>query len=203
MTVATTSSSTAFALGEIRKLEDGLRALAEPDRIATLTGIADAVASSLRAGGRIFFCGNGGSAADAQHLAAELIGRQNYNRAPLAGIALTVDTSALTALGNDYGYDTVFARQIEALGRPGDVLFGISTSGRSRNVVRAVERAKELDITTVAFTGDGVGDLGDVDWLFAAPASETAKIQELHITGGHIVFALVERMMFPAENPGS
>jgi D-sedoheptulose 7-phosphate isomerase len=108
-----------------------------------------------------------------------------------------VDTSALTALGNDYGYETVFARQIRALGRPGDVLFGLSTSGRSANVVAALDAARELGLTTVSFTGADPRDMGGADLVYAAPATETAKIQELHITGGHIVFALVELTLFP------
>ena len=142
------------------------------------------------------FCGNGGSAADSQHLAAELVGRQNYNRAPAAGIALTVDTSALTAISNDYGYDSVFARQVEALGNAGDVPIGISTSGRSLSVVRAIEAAKAKGITTVSFTGQEPRDMGIAEMQLCAPASETAKIQELHITCGHIIFALVERILF-------
>ena len=143
------------------------------------------------------FCGNGGSAADSQHLAAELVGRQNYDRAPAAGIALTVDTSALTALGNDYGFDTVFSRQVEALGRAGDVLIGISTSGRSVNVVRALEAAKTKGITTVSFTGSEPRDMSIAQHMLCVPASETAKIQELHMVCGHIIFALVERILFP------
>ena len=146
------------------------------------------------------FCGNGGSAADSQHLAAELVGRQNYNRAPAAGIALTVDTSALTAIGNDYGYDTVFSRQVEASAmretsssafRPRvapKVSFGRSRRRRPRASppFRSPARAQE----------HGIADI-----LLCVPATETAKIQELHITCGHIVFALVERILFPAEAP--
>jgi len=129
------------------------------------------------------------------------VGRQNYNRAPAAGIALTVDTSALTAIGNDYGYDSVFSRQVEALGNAGDVLIGISTSGRSQSVVRAIESAKAKGITTVSFTGREARDMSIADIKLAVPATETAKIQELHITCGHIVFALVERILFPLEVP--
>ena len=126
-----------------------------------------------------------------------MVGRQNYNRAPAAGLALTVDTSALTAIGNDYGYDVVFSRQVEALGNAGDVLIGISTSGRSASVVRAIEAAKAKGITTVSFTGDDSRDMGIADMSLPVPANETAKIQELHITCGHIIFALVERILFP------
>jgi D-sedoheptulose 7-phosphate isomerase len=168
-----------------------------PDYSQILADIAYKVVESIRAGGKIMFCGNGGSAADSQHLAAELVGRQNYDRAPAAGLALTVDTSALTAIGNDYGYDVVFSRQVEALGNAGDVLIGISTSGRSANVVRAIEAAKAKGITTVSFTGDDSRDMGIADMSLPVPANETAKIQELHITCGHIIFALVERILFP------
>ena len=121
----------AFIDGEIAKSRAALDELDSPHYSQTLTDIANKAVETFRAGGKIMFCGNGGSAADSQHLAAELVGRQNYNRAPAAGFALTVDTSALTAIGNDYGYDTVFSRQVEALGNAGDVLIGISTSGRS------------------------------------------------------------------------
>lgn len=186
-----------FIDGEIAKSRAGLDALESPQYSQILADIAHKVVESIRAGGKIMFCGNGGSAADSQHLAAELVGRQNYNRAPAAGIALTVDSSAITAIGNDYGYDVIFSRQVEALGNAGDVLIGISTSGRSANVVRAIEAAKAKGITTVSFTGDDSRDMGIADMLLPVPANETAKIQELHITCGHIIFALVERILFP------
>jgi D-sedoheptulose 7-phosphate isomerase len=186
-----------FATGELAKLQSALAELAAPERAGALAEVAAMVAQRLRAGGKVLFCGNGGSAAEAQHMAAELVGRQNYDRAPAAGLALTVDTSALTAIGNDYGYELVFARQVQALGRPGDVLVGISTSGRSANVVRAIEAARQLGITTVAVTGRDPRDMGVADFVLAMPADETAKIQELQLTAEHIVFALVERSLFP------
>jgi D-sedoheptulose 7-phosphate isomerase len=186
-----------FIDGEIAKSRAGLDALDSPHYAQILSDIAGKVVESIRAGGKIMFCGNGGSAADSQHLAAELVGRQNYNRAPAAGLALTVDTSALTAIGNDYGYEMVFSRQVEALGNAGDVLIGISTSGRSPNVVRAIEAAKAKGITTVSFTGAEPRDMAIADIRLNVPADETAKIQELHITCGHIVFALAERILFP------
>jgi D-sedoheptulose 7-phosphate isomerase len=191
----------AFIDGEIAKSRAGLAELESPQYSQTLTEIATKAVEAIRAGKKIMFCGNGGSAADSQHLAAELVGRQNYNRAPAAGIALTVDTSALTAISNDYGYDSVFSRQVEALGQAGDVLIGISTSGRSQSVVRAFESAKAKGITTVSFTGREPRDMSIADIQLAVPATETAKIQELHITCGHIVFALVERILFPLEAP--
>lgn len=190
-----------FIDGELAKSRAALDALHTPHYSRLLAAIADSVVESLRAGGKIMFCGNGGSAADSQHLAAELVGRQNYHRAAAAGLALTVDTSALTAIGNDYGYETVFSRQVEGLGRAGDLLIGISTSGRSANVVRAIEAAKAKGITTVAFTGRESRNLGIADIVLPVPASETAKIQELHITCGHIVFALAERILFPDDAP--
>ena len=186
-----------FIGGEIAKSRAGIEALDDPKYINALTVVANIVVDSLKAEGKVFFCGNGGSAADSQHLAAELVGRQNYDRSPAAGIALTVDTSALTAIGNDYGFDLVFSRQVEALARSGDVLFGLSTSGRSVNVVRAFEAANRLGVTTIAMTGSELRSMNIANVHLNVPATETAKIQELHITCGHIVFALVERTLFP------
>ncbi len=142
---------------------------------------ADDMAERLRRGCRILVCGNGGSAADAQHLAAELSGRYLKERRALAGIALTTDTSALTAIGNDYGFDQVFSRQVEALGRPGDLLIGISTSGNSPNVLLAVEAAKGLGLRTLGLLGRDGGKLKDrVDDALVVPSSVTARIQEIH-----------------------
>jgi D-sedoheptulose 7-phosphate isomerase len=187
----------AFARAEIDALQDALSALrSDEELLETLIGVARMVVRCLRAGGVVYFCGNGGSAADAQHLAAELVGKQNFDRPPTAGVALTVDSSALTAIGNDYGFDHVFSRQITALGRPGDVLFGLSTSGRSTNVVNALAAASERGLTTVAFTGSDPRAMAKADWVLPVPATRTAKIQELHITSGHIVFALVELELF-------
>jgi D-sedoheptulose 7-phosphate isomerase len=142
---------------------------------------ADDMAERLRRGCRVLVCGNGGSAADAQHLAAELSGRYRKERRALAGIALTTDTSALTAIGNDYGFDQVFSRQVEALGRPGDLLIGISTSGNSPNVVRAVEAAKGLGMRTLGLLGRDGGKLKAlVDDALVVPSPVTARIQEVH-----------------------
>ena len=140
------------------------------------------------------FCGNGGSAADSQHLAAEFVGRYKMERVALNSLALTVDTSILTAVGNDYGYDDVFRRQVEGLGQKGDVLIGLSTSGNSVNVVKAFDQAKAMGITTVAFTGAGGGSMQQkADICLAVPASVTNHIQEMHITAGHLVCELVEK----------
>lgn len=197
MVAAMNTEVLAFIDGEMAKSRASLDALQDLRYGTIIADISCAIMESLRSGGKIMFCGNGGSAADSQHLAAELVGRQNYDRAPAAGLALTVDTSALTAIGNDYGYEFVFARQVEALGRAGDVLIGISTSGRSINVVRALEAAQAKGIVTVSFTGDQPRDMSIAKYQLNVPASETAKIQELHIMCGHIIFALVERGLFP------
>ena len=188
-----------FAAGEVAKLQDSLAQLSSGESLNAMAQVAAVVANCLRGSGKVLFCGNGGSAADAQHLAAELVGRQNYDRAPAAGIALSVDTSVLTAIGNDYSFDAVFSRQVQALGRPGDVLFGISTSGRSKNVVQALEVAKSLGIITVGLTGRDPRYMGSADYVLAMPSTETGKIQELQLVAGHIIFALVERTLFPAE----
>ena len=149
---------------------------------------------ALRGGGKVMFCGNGGSAADAQHLAAELSGRYEMNRPGMAGLALTTDTSAITAIANDMGFETVFARQVEALGRPGDVLYAISTSGNSPNVRRAAEKARAMGIAVVGVTGRNGGALkGLSDVLLAVPASKANHIQELHIAVGHMLCGLAER----------
>lgn len=154
---------------------------------------ADLWIETLRAGGKVLFCGNGGSAADAQHLSAELMGRFLIDREPMAALSLTVDTSALTAIGNDYGYETVFSRQLRGIGREGDVLVGLSTSGNSANIVRAFESARAMGIRTVALTGRGGGAMAPLsDVLIAVPDVRTNHIQEAHITIGHLICAIVE-----------
>ena len=148
---------------------------------------------ALAAGHKILLCGNGGSAADSQHIAAELIGRFEVERDALAAIALTTDTSALTAIGNDYGYEEVFSRQVAGLGQAGDVLIGFSTSGGSKNVVRAFEVAAKRGVRTIAMTGSKHGVLADMaDVWVACPSTRTANIQEGHITIGHLICALIE-----------
>jgi len=164
--------------------------------------VADACAGAIAAGGKVMFCGNGGSAADSQHLAAELVGKLVFDRPGMAGLALTVDTSALTAIGNDFGYEFVFARQVEALGRAGDVLVGITTSGRSKNVLRAFEAARARGIVTVAMTGQARGPVAEAaDYWLAVPHTETQKIQEGHIDLGHIFCALIEARIHGARRP--
>jgi D-sedoheptulose 7-phosphate isomerase len=176
--------------------------LADDLALGAAARIAAVGADAIRRGNKIMFCGNGGSAADSQHLAAELVGKLSLDRPGMAALALTVDTSALTAIGNDFGYDQVFARQLEALGRPGDLLIGISTSGRSRNVVAALETARRMGITTVAMTGSQRGPMAEVSdiWL-PIPHTETQKIQEGHIVLGHAVCELVESTIFGHQEP--
>ena len=159
----------------------------------TLTTIARAMITTLRAGGKILWCGNGGSASDSQHLAAEIVGRYRRERSGLPSIALTTDTSILTAVGNDYGFNAIFARQVEALGTAGDMLVGISTSGNSGNVVAALEAARSRNLVTVAFTGAGGGKLAPLaDILFAVNSRDTARIQEAHILAGHMLCDWIE-----------
>ena len=150
--------------------------------------------ASLEAGGKIMFCGNGGSAAQSQHLAAELVGRYKMERRALAALSLTVDTSDITAIGNDYGYDDIFRRQLEGVGRRGDVLVGLSTSGNSANVVKAFELARASGMAVVALTGEGGGRMASLaDVCLAVPSRETNHIQEMHLVLGHILCGLLER----------
>jgi D-sedoheptulose 7-phosphate isomerase len=159
----------------------------------TLEAIAKTMTAALRAGRKILWCGNGGSASDSQHLAAELVGRFRRNRRALASVALTTDTSILTAVANDYGYEAVFSRQVEALGVPGDVLVGISTSGNSENVFAAMKVAREQGLVTVAFTGTGGGRIAPMaDHLFAVSSRDTARIQEAHALAGHMLCDWIE-----------
>lgn len=155
---------------------------------------------ALRSGKKILFAGNGGSAADAQHWAGELVSRFYYDRPGLPAIALTTDTSILTAIGNDYGYDYTFARQVEALGQSGDVLVAISTSGRSRNILRALDAAEQIGLKVIGFTGSSGGDMvSRCSVCFRIPSDETPRIQEGHEFIGHLLCALIEQEMFPRE----
>jgi len=166
-------------------------------QVSQLSEIADLMVKCLQSGGKILFCGNGGSAADAQHWAAELTGRFFFNREPLAGLSLTTNTSEMSAIGNDYGFEQVFSRPLKALGKKGDVLIGISTSGNSRNVVLAFETAKEMGIHTIGFTGAKASDMHEVsDYQIRIDAPNTARIQEGHELCAHILFGLVEKRIF-------
>lgn len=171
---------------------------------ALLGAMAEATAAALRAGGKLLVAGNGGSAGDSQHIAGEFISRLMFDHAPLAAVALTTDGSVMTATGNDYGYEHVFERQVLGLGRKGDVFLGISTSGRSPNVLRAFDAARGRDMVCLGFTGAGPDAAAMAErcaLLFRAPSTETAIIQQLHITAAHVVCALVERAMFPELAP--
>ena len=165
---------------------------------ARVAEAAVAIGQALLQGHKVLLFGNGGSAADAQHIAAEFVGRFLPDRMPLPAISLSTDTSILTALGNDYGFHTIFARQIEALGAAGDVAIGISTSGNSPNVLAALDAAREKDILTIGFTGDSGGKMNDrVRILFRVPSRITPRIQETHLTLGHVLCELVDRELFP------
>jgi D-sedoheptulose 7-phosphate isomerase len=163
----------------------------------TLVRFAELTAASMKAGGKLLVAGNGGSAADAQHLVAEFVSRLTINRPALRAIALTTDTSILTAIGNDFSFDSVFERQIEALGAPGDIFLGISTSGNSRNILCAVERARALGLTTVGFTGNDGGQLAQhCDLSVVVPSTVTMNIQESHLALEHIFCMMVELCYF-------
>jgi D-sedoheptulose 7-phosphate isomerase len=164
------------------------------EQLDVIEAITRLLVRALDGGYKVLLFGNGGSAADSQHIAGELIGRFRRERAAWPAIALSTDTSVLTALANDYGFETVFARQIEALGQPGDVAIAISTSGSSPNVLRAAECARELGLATVGFTGQAGGALKErVDLCFCAPSTSTSRIQEAHLAAAHAICELVER----------
>jgi D-sedoheptulose 7-phosphate isomerase len=164
--------------------------------LTAIGAIADRIARVLRGGGKLLIAGNGGSAADAQHVAAEFLSRFGFDRAPLPAIALTTDTSVLTAIGNDYGFERVFERQVRALGRKDDAFVAISTSGRSPNVIAGLEAAREIGMTTIGFCGSGSEMRPLCDLILAVPSEETALIQQIHIAAFHAICAMVERDLF-------
>jgi D-sedoheptulose 7-phosphate isomerase len=170
------------------------RAASDRQTLSAILVIADKIANTLRAGGKLMLAGNGGSAADAQHIAAEFLSRFAADRKPLAAIALTTDTATLTAIGNDYGYEHVFERQLRGLGRKGDVFIALSTSGRSANVLAALKAARAIGITTIGFTGTGGGAMQPLcDLMLIAPSDQTAIIQQIYMTAAHAICAMVER----------
>jgi D-sedoheptulose 7-phosphate isomerase len=181
-----------------RSCETLARAADDPKLRTAIQAIADVITAAFRAGHKLLIAGNGGSAADAQHIAGEFLSRLNFDRNPLPAIALTVDTSVLTAVGNDYGFERVFERQVRGLGQPGDVFIAISTSGRSPNVVAALKAAREGGLTTVGFTGTAAnGTMQPLcDHCLAAPSAETPQIQQIHIVAAHAICGLVERDLF-------
>jgi D-sedoheptulose 7-phosphate isomerase len=177
------------------------RLLKTPNLIATVSRVTQILIDAFKAGNKVLLFGNGGSAADAQHIAAEFVGRFAFDRPALPALALSVNTSCVTAIGNDYGFDRVFARQIEALARSGDVAIGISTSGNSRNVIGAMPVAKKMGLYTIGLTGSVRGELAEaVDHCICVPSTETPRIQECHILIGHIISELVEQTIFHEES---
>jgi D-sedoheptulose 7-phosphate isomerase len=169
------------------------------NNIENIIQATDMLTACLTRGNKILIFGNGGSAADAQHLAAEFVNRFQIERPPLAALALTTDTSTLTSIGNDYQFDDIFAKQVQALGRPGDIAWGISTSGNSANVIRAIQLARKIGLSTIGMTGRAGQLAGCVDLIFAVASDVTARIQESHITIGHILCDLVDRSLYPDE----
>ena len=184
---------------QIRETARNLDAMASDDAlVGQIASVAAACVASLRNGHKVLFAGNGGSAADAQHLAGELVSRFAYDRPGLPAFALTTDTSVLTAIGNDYGYEQLFARQVEAVGGSGDVFFGISTSGRSPNVLNALGAARGKGLVTVGMTGGAGGQMpGRCDYLLRVPSDSTPRIQEGHIAIGHAICQIIEAQIFP------
>ena len=171
--------------------------LRSTDVVLTVAKVSEVLVNALKQGNKALLFGNGGSAADAQHIAAELVGRFAFDRPALPALALSVNSSCVTAIGNDYGFDRVFSRQLEALARPGDVAIGISTSGNSSNVLNAMSTARKMGLHTIALTGGTGGNLqGSVDHCICVPSNETPRIQECHILIGHIIAELVEREIF-------
>ena len=166
--------------------------------LSTLEQIINDIITSYKAGGKVLWCGNGGSAGDAQHLAAELSGRFYYDRPPLFSEALHVNTSYTTAVANDYSYDIIYSRLVEAMGKKNDILIGLSTSGNSQNVVKAIEKANQLGLTTVAFTGETGGQLKNIcKYLINIESTNTPRIQECHMILGHTICEIVEMKLFP------
>ena len=173
-------------LESLKKLED------------VINEVANVMLKAIESGNKVIFCGNGGSAADSQHLSAELMGRYMKDRNPMPAISLTVDTSALTAIGNDYGFDEVFSRQLEGIGNSGDVLYATSTSGNSTNILKAIDVSKKKGITTIGIVGSNGGAMANLcDYSINVPSDRTNKIQEMHILIGHYICGFIEGQKFP------
>lgn len=197
MNTSTVKPDLSFRIGA--EFEESIRVKKQTldEQLSVLNEILQTILQVLKAGNKVILFGNGGSAADSQHIAAELVSKFRRDRSALAAIALTTDTSILTSIANDYSYDYVFARQIEAHGRPGDVAVGISTSGNSPNVLRALETARDMGISAIGFTGADGGQLKEcVDICFRVPSQSTARIQEVHITAAHALCELLEQELF-------
>jgi len=187
-----------YVAGHFRQSAETLkRAADDRDLASAMVAIAGAIAGAMRKGGKLLVAGNGGSAADAQHIAGEFLSRLNFDRNPLPAIALTTDTSVLTAVGNDYGFDKVFERQVRGLGKRGDIFLAISTSGRSANIIAALKAAREAGVTTIGFTGDGEREMNaHCDYALRVPSNSTPQIQQIHILAAHAICGLVEQQLF-------
>lgn len=186
-----------FVRAEIRSSLEAKEALLQEELLAQIVAIANAVVNAFKSGKKLLVAGNGGSAADAQHIAAEFVGRYNFDRTALPCLALTTDTSILTAVSNDLGYSRIFVRQVQALGKEGDVFLAISTSGNSNNLLEAIKESKNRGMKVVGFTGAKGGKmLGLCDYCIAVPSTVTPRIQEAHILIGHIICAIVENTFF-------
>jgi len=202
MSSARAGSSSAAAAAHFQRSAAILeRCAGDAQLCATVHAVAEAIARALRSGGKLLIAGNGGSAADAQHIAGEFVSRFAFNRDPLPAIALTTDTSVLTAVGNDFGFEHVFERQVRGLGRAGDVFLALSTSGRSPNILAALVAAREIGTVCVGFTGESGGLMQeDCDICLRAPSDETPQIQQVHIVAAHAVCGLVENDLFREPN---
>jgi len=197
--VAVDAGDREWLAGYLNESDTAMRAFcADANTVALMLAMGEHTATRLAAGGKLLICGNGGSAADAQHIAGEFTSRLMYDREPMAALALTTDSSALTAIGNDYGFEHIFDRQLRALGRKEDVLLAISTSGRSPSVLRCIESARASGLLVLGFTGMDGGDMrGRCDILLEAPSAQTPIIQQIHIVAAHMVCAIVERILRP------
>lgn len=197
------SDAQAFIQAELAESAAVYQAALADERLhGALAMAAGLIEKAVRDGRQVYWAGNGGSAADAQHLAAELLGRMNYDRPAMTSVALTTNTSTLTAIANDYGYENVFSRQMDGLGKPGDVFIGISTSGTSANIVRAMEVCKAKGVVNIGFCGQHTAAFAPLcDVVIAAPSKRTPFIQQVHILAGHIICGLVELAMYPAHAP--
>ncbi len=185
----------------IRIIENSIKTkkdfLENKANIELIEKIVSVIVDSYLKGGKVLLCGNGGSAADAQHIAAELSGRFYFDRPPLAAEAMNVNTSYITAVGNDYGYDKIYERYVESCGKKGDILIAISTSGNSENIINTIKKAKEIGLVSIGLTGISGGKMNDLcDYLIKVPSNDTPRIQETHILVGHIICELIEKNMF-------
>ena len=191
-----------YFLSQLEQTEELIKAMKADRKILnTMTEVSDVCVESLQAGGKVLLAGNGGSAADAQHIAGELVSRFAFDRPGLPAIALTTDTSIMTAIGNDYGYEKLFERQIQALGNSGDIFIAYSTSGNSKNIVAALREAKRKGLVSVGLTGNRRGAMDELcDFVFAVPSPNTPKIQEGHLIIGHTLCGIIEEKIFGKKN---